>query len=427
MADGSLALRRLMEYLDKNRDAFENDINSRTNVLDLPAHYPISPERFTLSVDGSRVFPQYDDVPQYTHDDDRHLLQPAAGETVILESAERPRYVVQFELAATWAFELSQSLTTGDQLRVGLYDGSDGYYLEQTGSHADDEADFVMERAGSVVYRKTNIPIRAPTTDFARLKLQTGWYNLTRQMWERSYAGPSQRENAPDSTQFNFDITTADMGDNRGPVTGNLPIHFEINADAGTTGLTLEAGSTAQVNLGTTTQFNRTKKFFEEDTLTVTDAWEPLRAFRIDPDRPIISVQLSKVTIGKYEATTDVELLLMAGDPSKVLDANGDPLTDADFSYPEEVSPQNNVIQTTTAVEQFPDNTGTPQTSMTNAGGWQLARSELLDGSGRSLAGTSPLAVDAKRPLYARDIAVVLGKASTADAMSYQIQTQQDW
>jgi hypothetical protein len=36
---------RIIDLLEANTDAFGNNINERTNVLDLAAHYPISPEQ----------------------------------------------------------------------------------------------------------------------------------------------------------------------------------------------------------------------------------------------------------------------------------------------------------------------------------------------------------------------------------------------
>lgn len=400
-------------------DAFENQVSQRTNVLDVAAHYPYSPERWTLRVDGTRQLLQYGDVAQYNHTGSRHELSPAGGETVVLETAEAPRYVVAYELAATFAFALNQELQSGDRLRIGLFNGSDGWFVEQNGTHAVDECDIVMLRQGSEVYRETDQDLRLPSTTFGRLKLQTGWYDITRNLWERSYP--------EDGEQVNKEIGTGSAKDSEGPITGNLPLRYEIRADANTTGLTLDAGSCAQVNLGKTTQFNRSKKFFATDSITVTGSWEPLRAIRIDPGRDNVNVQLSEVTVGKYSANDDVELLMMAGDPSNVLDGAGNELVDADFAYPNGMSEQNNVVEKTTAVEQFPDNTGTPQTSMAVPGGWQLARSELLSASGRSLAGDAAVPVDAKRPLYSRDIGVVLGKSATTGDVSYQIQTEQDW
>lgn len=140
-----------------------------------------------------------------------------------------------------------------------------------------------------------------------------------------------------------------------------------------------------------------------------------------------MNTQIKNVALGKFTANDDAELLVMAADPSNVLDGVGDPLTDADFTFPEETSAGNNVIQESTAVEQFPDNTGTPQTSMTNPGGWQLARTELLNASGNQLASSAALGVEAKRPIYSQDVAVVLGRSGTVGDMSYQMQVEQDW
>jgi len=125
------------DVLGDAQDAFDNLVTNRTNVLDLASHYPYSPERWRLFADGARIFPEYeaaiDDLPQYEHAEDTHDLSPAAGETVTLESAERPRYVVQYELASTAAVSANQSLQGDDRVRVGLYDGSDGWYVEHRG------------------------------------------------------------------------------------------------------------------------------------------------------------------------------------------------------------------------------------------------------------------------------------------------------
>ena len=423
-----------MEYLDRGRDAFDNDVGNRTNVLDLPAHYPYSPERWRLFVDGARIYPEYEttvnDLAQYTHDTDRHALTPNAGETVVLRSAERPRYVVAYELVATFAMAINQELTAGDSWKVGLYDGTDGWYIEQDSTHAPDEADAVMERNGVEQYRREDQPLHIPSTEFGRFRLQTGWYNITRQDWERSYPQtdpPAQAKNNDKWTQQNQTITTGAMQNGRGPRYGNLPIYFEVTASADTTGLELSAGSAAQVNLGMTHPFLREKVGVFNDDITVTGAWEPLRAFRIDPDRHIVNVQIEDMDIGKYSVTDTVELLLMSADPSKVLDANGDPLVDADYATPPEWSPANNVLETSTAVDQFPDSTGTPQTTLQNPGGWQMGRTELFVGGGNQVTGTTDVTNGAKRPLYGQDVGVVLGRSVNTGTVSYQVQNTQDW
>lgn len=402
------------------QDAFENQVSNRTNVLDLAAHYPYSPERWRIFVDGSRVFPEYDTVSQYAHTDDTHDLQPGAGETVVFESAERPRYVVQYELAATWAFATNQSLTGNDQLKIGLYDGEDGWYMEHRGDHPDDQtADFVLERDSTEVYRKSDIDIARPVTTFARLKLQTGWYDVTRQRWERSYSDTGTQQN-PEIGSFSAD-------DARGSRTGNLPIHYEVTADASDTGIVLNAGSAAQVNLGTTTQLKREKTFEEDYTFSTTDAWVPMLALRVPPDKKIINVQLSDFQITEWDGADDLRITVQSHDPSKVLAGDSNPLDDSDYFTPDVFNEINSAIEISDAVAEAPDGSGTPTTSTSDPGGWQLGWAvERTTGSG-SKTKTKSTSVNSKRPLYGRDVAVVWGNADNTESVQYDLRTEQDW
>lgn len=409
-----------MNIIPEWSDAFGSQVAARTNVLDLASHYPYSPERWRLFVDGARQFPGYNTVAQYTHDTDRHRLSPAGGETVVFESAERPRYVVQYELAATFAFAVNQSLTGNDRIRIGLYDGSDGWYIEHRGDHADGSTgDAVMERDGSEVYRVEGVDLHKPVTAFARLKLQTGWYDITRQRWERSYAR--------DGDQVNPVITEHGAPGERGPQTGNLPLHFEVTADASTTGLDLLAGSAAQVNLGRTTQLTRTKVFEDNYTFATTGSWVPILAIRTDPDRDIINTQLSNVTISEWGGSDDVNLLVQAHDPSKVLDGGGATLDDADYSTPAVLNAQNNIIEISSAVEQAADGTGSPTTSTADPGGYQVGWASQRQSGQGSQSKVTNRSLEAKRSLYGRDTAVVWGYADNAAEVTYEVRTEQDW
>lgn len=401
-------------------DAFGNQVSARTNVLDIAAHYPYNPERWTLSVDGSRVFPEYGAVSQYNHAGDYHELQPAAGETVTLESAERPRYVVQYELAATWAFAVNQSLASGDSIRVGLYDGSNGWYMEHTGDHPDDSTgDFVLERDGSAVYRREDVDLAKDVLSNRRLKLQTGWYDITRQRWERSYSDSG--------TQKNDLLISTSADTERGSKTGNLPIHFSVTASGSTSNLVLEAGSAAQVNLGATVGLQRFKVAVHTDNIGTTGSWVPLRAYRIDPAREIINVQLRDVDIGEYSVSENVELLIQSFDTSNVADSGGNALEDSDFSTPPEFNGRNNVLETTANAAQFADSAGTLTTSASDPGGWQLGRGELYSGGGNNISGSTSSPENTKRPIYERDYILVLGKSPSTGDVTYQLEFEQDW
>jgi hypothetical protein len=417
--NSSQSVRDLAHIKRWQSDAFGNEISNRTNVLDLAAHYPYSPERWRLFVGGTRQFPEYGSVAQYNHTGDYHELKPAAGETVTFESAERPRYVVAYELAATYAFATNQSLQPGDSIRVGLYDGSNGWYMEHSGGQDDDIADFVLERNGSEVYRETDIDIKSPVTAFARLKLTTGWYDITRQKWERSFSDGGDQDN-PVVGRFSADAS-------RGSKTGNLPIHFSVTADANTTDLILEAGSAALVNLGTTTALTRNKIATETFTVSSKNTWVPQFALRIDPDNPNVNIQLSDVAIVEQNTQSDVRLSAQACDPSNVLDSGGNELTSSDYSTPEILSDTNQAMQISTAVEQFPDSTGSTVTSTGTPGGWQVGYDALFTAQGNNTADQAAGNIASKRPVYSRDTIVFLANAGGTGEVSVNYRTEQDW
>ncbi|WP_220587045.1 hypothetical protein [Haloarcula salinisoli] len=79
--------------LQQTRDAFDNVYFNRTNAFDIASHYPNTPVRWRICVDGNRVVPEYDSVSWYNHADDFREITQNAGETVVFETLEQPRYV----------------------------------------------------------------------------------------------------------------------------------------------------------------------------------------------------------------------------------------------------------------------------------------------------------------------------------------------
>lgn len=411
-------LKLLRQMSEGWSDVFGNQVGSRRSLLDIGSHYPISPERWRLFVDGTRQFIQYTDAVQYAHPEDTHNLSPNAGETVALVTADDVVYTVQFELAATWAFGLSQALQSGDRLRVGLFDDADGWFMEQTAAHATDEADFVIRRAGTEVYRETH-PIDLPTTTFGRLGLETAWYRVARQRWSRSYP-----ENG---TQQNEVVATTDATPNQGPARGNLPLRYEITAGSSTTDLTLKAGSVAATLQGDSERIIRAKNYRETFSVNTTGTYVPVLAFRKDPDRDLVRMEITNTDVPKFEGSGDLFALLIAAGKENVRDANGDPLDDTDFSTPNELNGTNSVIETATAVAQFPDNTGTLVTSATNPGGYQLGlATRYTSGSGGKISSTGA-GIDAKRVLASGDYAVLLVRATATGDFDYEVTIDQDW
>jgi len=247
MARGSFAIRRLTEYFDQARDVFGSDtVKTVSNESNIAGHYPYSPERWRLfdgdKATGTRLAPEYDDVPEYNHVGDYHELRPSGGQTVVFESAERYRYVVSFETEASFALAINQELQGDDYVRCGFYDGTDGWFLEHNGDHAPDMVDMVLLRDGTEVYRTRTTLESDDLLNNTRLALETAWYDVSRQRWSQSYG--------EDGEQVNKTIGRESHFDERGSKKGNQHLRFEVQADPDTTGLVLEAGSTALITKG---------------------------------------------------------------------------------------------------------------------------------------------------------------------------------
>lgn len=392
-------------------DSFGKQIaDSTANKLDIASHYPYNPERHRLFVNGSRVFPEYGSVSQYNHATDVHELTPAAGETVVMETMERPRYVVQYEIAASWAFSISQSLQSGDRLRFGLFTENNGWFFEQNDTHSDSECDLVVRRNSSEVVREsTELP--NPTTEFTRPELYTNWYNVGRQRWVQTYT--------EDGTQYNKEVGKTSVDEGRGPQVGNLPLRFEVTAGSGTSNLTLNAGSLGFVVLGNVNQTTRQKTHTFSGTISTTGTWVPLNAIRIDPDRYIVNAQVRNTDVVQFSGSGNILVMPISVDPGNT-DASG-------FSAPEEMSASNSVIQSTSSVTTFPDSTGTAVSSASNPGGYQLGFGSWYSSGSGSRTTIASGSTTRKRALSDRDICVFLGNASTTGDYSVEVVTEQDW
>jgi len=408
-------VRGILDY----EDVFNNLVAQRTNILDVASHYPYSPMRWRITVDGSRVFPEYGSISQYNHAGDVHELTPSGGETIVYHTAERPRYVVGFELSVTLAFSVNQSLTGDDLLRVGMYDGDDGYYLEHDGDHADDECDLVVERAGTVVERESDVSLHVPVTRFARARLRTPSYNIGRQIWDRSYS--------EDGEQKNPTIGTTSVDDGRGPTVGNLPPYFEIQADSSTSGLQLNAGSVSMATLDSTTPLTRDGQIFERETISTTGEWVPHRAFRVGPDRDTVNVQVEAMSVRETGTGEDVFVLLQSFASSKALDSNDNELSDGNFTAPPERQEQSTAIQENGNVAKIADGGGTVTTSTTDPGGYQIAGAAIHAGSGEDASQQTVPRGKVKRPLWPDEIGVILIKSSSTGDLAYDITFEEDW
>jgi len=405
----------------KGREDAFGDLRAQipTPLLTQPSHYEANPERFRVFVDGTRQLLQYNDPDQYEHAKDVHRLMPNAGETVTIETAEKPRYTVQFELEYSHAFGLNQPLQPGDAARFGAWTDLNGYYFERTGDHGQLLADFVILREGSEVLRREDIEFYKALTNFQRWALTTNWYNVGAQEWYQTYTA--------NFTQLNDSVTTTSIDDGgRGPVTGNLPLRMEIEASGSTTGLELNAGSFGCAVAGNVTERERQKGGLVEFSYGGSGDWEPLYAFRVDPARAPVSAMFRDSKILSFDGDGTCEIMIRGHDRSKVLDGNGDPIPDGDWGYDNYRDSLTSAIQTVVPAEA-PNSSGTPVAQATKAGGWQAEYAAYSASGGFFNTTIQSVDAEAKALIYDRDVYVMWVRSPVAGDGEFLPAISEQW
>lgn len=394
-------------FEERSHDAFGNLLARATrNNLDLASHYNFSPERLRLFRNGSREFPQYNTVSQFSDEADHWKLQPDAGDDIHIESAESGTYVVNYVIQASFTFQLNQSLSDGDVLKVGPrgQDGGNGWWIEQRGAdHDDTTVDIKQLDAGSESTLVSNATLPKPTTEWNRYECEYNWYGVGNQVWSQTYT--------EDGEQINDTFTKSSTDGVRGPASANLNLYQEIEADSSTTGLELEVGSMGMITLGDPTSLNRDKPQYESITVAGTaNAWEPILALRVDPDNAEVNMQFSQLDILNYGANDDIEVVVASFDAAKT-NATG-------WGVPEYHHAQNSALQSTENVSQVANDAGTVQDFGTSDkyGGFTIASAVNIDGGNASgSAATVNQNRQEKKAILNSDHAVFLARTGTMD------------
>ena len=414
----SFALRDIEEAITDSNDAFDKQVADGTlNELDIATQYDFSPERVRLYRNGSRAFPQYNTISQFRDDADVWTLKPEAGDTMHVETAESVTYVVNYVLQLSQAFELNQSLTSGDVVRWGAYNGTDGWLAEQRGAdHADNEVDIVESRNGTETTLASDVTLSKPLTDWYRYELRYNWYNVGNQTWRQTYT--------INGTQFNDEIATTSNDGERGPQTSNLNIWWEVQASTSTTDLEFRVGSGGAIVLGQPSSLTRDKPQLVQVTVSGTDdVWEPVYAVRLDPDKLPVNAQFSQLDILDYAANADLELVVASVASSKT-DASG-------WGVPDYHHEANSAMQETTAISEVPNASGT-QTDLGTGekfGGYTIAAAATIDGGNVSgTVGTANFNRREKKAVVSSDELVFLARTpATGSEVTFVWDADQDW
>lgn len=411
--------RAVADRADDWSDAFDQLIAKGTrNAIDLPTFYKFSEERYRYIENGTRIQDPDADSTRFTDTTDHYLLEPNAGDTIELRTAESPRYVVGSDAKLSWSFKF----------RTDLVDATDTLTLFLGGAF---EVEYDGSGAGALraidngtVQKEITFDPPAGLGSPTRPELTFNWYGVGRLELEIDYT----EDNAQTSSE-KFDLTVDDdwiSGDPTGPM------GFRLDVSNG--GVQLETGSMAFIPQTDTPPTGRPKPHLvssAELPEVGADGYTVLAAFRIDPERDSVYVTLSELSVAA-EANADTEIYLIAVDPANTdadfIDVRDDG-TNAGPAYPRNNEPQNSVLQWTPNVSTFPTRTYAVDGTQIPSGRSVAAAIETSSGQG---GGTSKVqrSFTKKRPIYPDDVVLLIGHTpneSTATAVNPFMSTDQDW
>lgn len=397
-------LNELKRLAQGSRDAFGKQIADGTrNTLDVPAHYPYNPERHRLLLNGGRIEPE--EIPsQYAENAASHELTPDAGNSMDMHTAERSRYIVGYEASATTAGTIDSTLGAGDAYRVGVSDKETPVNRSFFEINGDSPNRLVLEDEG--VEKKSTtfeFPSGIDETDAIRYEIQFNWYNVGRYLFRITYtddtasAGDKQKNEVVGELVVDGDFVNGD---------GNYHVFQQL--DAATSGQALRVGSFGYNILGSVEETTRTKGTRITDlSYGGSGNYEALFAARVDPNRGNVYAQLQNLSV--FPAGGSGEMLAIVV-PASETDATG-------FDTPPQHSPTNSVIEQTTNVTSFPNQSGTIVSAAANPNGYQIGFAPFeSSGTGTNQRSQTSGNIENKRPLYEDDVAIFLYKADTATA-----------
>lgn len=393
--------------------------NDMRTQLDIASSYPFNPERLRLFLNGDREFYQYGDynANKFEDESDTYSIRPGGGDTMHIESAESATYVVGTQMASSFAFQLNQSLSGDDRIRIGPYNGQNGWYMEHRGNHTNSSVvDLVMVRDGERTVMEQNAVLPKPLTGWHRYEVDFNWYNVGNQKWIQTYTD--------DGEQFNTEFATTSVDGVKGPETANLNLWYEITADATTSNLELDVGSMGFAVQSGADQLVRGKpQRIETSVPAGDDIWHPVYAIKL-VNNTSVNARLNEFEAMRYTNNAPVELVAVSVDPSK---------TDAtNFTVPGYQHQYNSQLRDTFDVTTAPAENGTevdPTSSDFKFGGWTVSASSVEPTGSNFQAGASTAAqTTVKRQLLASDVVIVFARSSSAGGtVTFDYVAEQDY
>lgn len=402
--DDNYVLNELKKIQLSTQDAFGKNISDgTTNVVDVAAHHPYNPERYRLRLNDAKVEPE--DIPnQFTDLEAAMLLDPDAGNSITLQTAERPNYIVGYEAVASTASSVDSTLGDGDSYEIGLNDFNgpeNGAYFEINGNAKNR---LVLVGGGTEVASDTwEFPTEIDETDAVRYEIQYNWYNVGRYKFTVTYTDSSEPV-----TQKQQQVVVGELAVDDDFATNDGNYHIYHRLDATTSGQEVRAGSFGHIILGDITETSRTKSArLTGLSYGGSGEYEALAALRLDQDNRNIFMQLTRLSV--FPGAGSGQLLIIVTKPDET-DATG-------FSKPPEHSSNNSVVEQTTNISEFPDENGNIVTQTLDPNGYQVGFATFEEsGTGRNTRQSQLGGVEEKRPIYDDNVVIVLYKADTANS-----------
>lgn len=444
--DDNFVLNELKRIFLQSRDNFDRQVaNPLLDLIDVAGEKQFTPERLRYYKDGSPVFLQYGTDPTYSETDQGHRLQPGSGQTLTLRTAEKTAYQVGFDLWPTMSRVVNQAPQAGDVVAGGYgeldlanfdpdtisYTGTDadGYFWYHTAETGLDSMVIAMVDSGTVIDSET-VSLEVGAGVFTILEQRLNWYAVGPALFRETYTDKTVDALSP---QQNQTVGAVANDDGRGPANGSQRVSLGIHQASGNSGLELEAGSIAVRAPGPVSpQFKAKGHSMDlENTVGTEGTYQVCGAMRIAPTREESKLRITDLAIIKTPGSSvnRTRVLLVAVDPQN---------TDADtktFESPVEHNSANSVlreVEDNTIVGPIEDDAGTDATgattanTMTNPGGYQLARASVTPEGTGSKTSISEAEGAANRELYPGDIALILVDAETSGTTEVDIITEQN-
>jgi hypothetical protein len=462
IAGGSKIYGDVRARLDTQSDNFDRIVaNPLIDLVDVAGEKDFTPERLRYFKDDTRVFLQYGTDATFSETTNGYLLTPGSDQHLTIRTAEKASYQVGYDLWPTQAFQINNTLQSGDvvgggygRIDIGDFDPSvvdpdadnpasgaytntlaDGYFWYHTVDTGLTQRLLTEVQDGTVV-DSAIFDLSKTAADFTINEIRLNCYAVGPAVHKQIF---TDNDRYPLDPQINDTYGAVSNDDGQGSGEFSHRMVAAIKQGAGNSGLELEAGSFGIRSPGQAEpQFKFKGHSMDLDNTNTTEGtYQAVAAMRIDTDRENVKLRFTDMTViaTPGNSTNRTRVIIQATAPENT---NAD--DDFTFETPSEHSTSNSVLReievagdaTPNLVGPLEDGAGTDSTgadtanTTTNPGGFQLIRASITpEGEGTS-SGIAAQSAEGNRELYPGDIGIVWIDSNTSGIHEVDISTEQN-